>query len=110
MDYEDLDALVENPTELRDTAWAAIQVLQGEVAVLKDRAQIPQAWADLIEALTIMAPHHADAVSPLHCEQDKLLVLVEDGSLGEEKLDRLKALGFERNDGGGMYSFRFGSA
>ena len=37
----------------------------------------PQAWADLIKALQIMAKHPANEQYPTHCEHDELRVMAD---------------------------------
>lgn len=72
--------------------------------------EIPQAWADLIEGLTLLAKHPASDVSPLWCEHDILHVCVELDEFSGEEVEQLEALGFhaDYNDGG-FLSTRFGS-
>lgn len=74
---------------------------------------VPQAWADLIEAMTIMARHPADGVCPTHCEHDRLNVMADPASFTPEELQRLEALSFNPGDGpmrDTLGSNRFGSA
>lgn len=72
---------------------------------------MPPAWADLIEGLTLLAKHHTDDISPLHCEHDTLNVMADDEAFTDDEIARLDTLGFSVNsDEGGFYSFRFGSA
>lgn len=72
---------------------------------------MPPAWADLIEGLTLLAKHHTDDISPLHCQHDTLNVLADDEAFTDEEIARLDTLGFSVNNSeGGFYSFRFGSA
>lgn len=67
------------------------------------------AWADLLEALTLMARHHTDPVSPFHCQHDQLNVLADPDAFTEAEIARLDELGFHVDDGA-FYSFRYGSA
>jgi hypothetical protein len=72
---------------------------------------MPPAWADLLEALTLLAQHPADTVSPFNCTHDTLYVLADDSAFTDDEIARLEALGFNRNSSdGGFYSFRYGSA
>jgi hypothetical protein len=71
---------------------------------------IPQAWADLIEGLTLLARHHSSDISPLWCEHDTLHVCADTENFSPEEIARLEALGFHADDEDGFYSFRFGSA
>lgn len=70
----------------------------------------PKAWAELIEALTLLAKHPGDQVSPLHCEHDTLNVLADNSAFTADELARLEELGFHAGSEGGFYSFRYGSA
>lgn len=70
---------------------------------------IPPAWEDLIKALTILAQHPANDISPLHCEHDTLWVCADPDAFSPEELAELDELGFFKDDGGFM-SYRFGSA
>jgi hypothetical protein len=72
--------------------------------------EMPSAWADLIEGLTLLAQHHTDPISPLHCSHDTLHVLADDKAFTDEELAHLERLGFLADKDGGFYSFRFGSA
>lgn len=74
-------------------------------------APVPQAWADLLEALTILARHHNNDVSPLHCGDDTLTVMADPATFTPNELARLDALGFfPSGDGETFTSYRFGSA
>jgi hypothetical protein len=73
-------------------------------------AEIPKAWSDLIEGLTLLAKHHTSDISPLHCEHDTLNVMADDGAFTADEIALLDALGFSVHSEGGFYSFRFGSA
>lgn len=74
-------------------------------------ASLPPAWADLIEGLTLLAKHHTDPSSPLHCSHDTLHVLADEKAFTAEELHRLDHLGFNVDTSeGGFYSYRFGSA
>lgn len=73
-------------------------------------ADMPPAWAELIEALTILARHPADKLNPTHCDHDTLTVLADPDEFDDAELDRLAELGFDVGSDGGFRSFRFGSA
>lgn len=72
--------------------------------------QPPRAWADLIEAVTLLAQHPANDISPFWCEHDQLHVCADDEAFAPEEIVRLEELGFNRDTEGGFYSFRYGSA
>lgn len=40
-------------------------------------AELPEAWVDLFEALTILATHRSNEVSPLQCSHDTLTVMAD---------------------------------
>jgi hypothetical protein len=71
---------------------------------------MPTAWSELIEGLTLLAQHPADKVSPFYCSHDTLHVLADETAFTDEELARLELLGFNVDPDGGFYSFRFGSA
>ena len=71
---------------------------------------MPPAWADLFEALTLLAQHPADTVSPFNCTHDTLHVLADDNAFTAEEIARLDQLGFMVARDGGFYSYRYGSA
>lgn len=73
--------------------------------------KMPQAWADLIEGLTMLAKAQDNDISPTWCEHDTMHVCADASQFTQRQLDRLEAMGFhEDNEDGGFYSFRFGSA
>jgi hypothetical protein len=72
--------------------------------------EIPLAWAELVECLTVLAKGHTDDISPLWCEHDTLHVCADPEKFTPEELERLETLGFHVDDEDGFYSFRFGSA
>lgn len=72
--------------------------------------EIPPAWADLIEGLTILGRHAANPGYPLCIEHERLYVLSDATSFTAEELDRLETLGFAVNREGGFYSFRVENA
>lgn len=79
---------------------------------MRDRlfADMPPAWAELIEALTILAQHPTDPINPTHCDDDTLTVLADANSFDDAELDRLAVLGFGVTVNDAFSSFRFGSA
>lgn len=73
--------------------------------------ELPEAWRDLLEGLTILARHPGDEVSPFHCEHDVLAVMADPAEFTAQELARLDELGFlAREDDETFCSFRFGSA
>lgn len=74
-------------------------------------SDIPQAWADLIKALVMLARAQTDDISPLWCKHDELNVCATAEKFTPEEIALLDELGFHVNsDEDGFYSFRFGSA
>lgn len=82
------------------------------LAVLRDG--LLDAWADLIEALSIMGQHPLDGVSPTHCMHDALLVMADPAAFTVQERDRLSVLGFDSDDDDddepAFRSSRYGSA
>lgn len=75
------------------------------------QSEMPQAWAELIAGLTLLARHPASDISPLWCEHDILHVCAELDDFSGEEVERLEALGFHADyNYGGFFSTRFGSA
>lgn len=73
--------------------------------------EMPEAWSDLIAALTLFATRPGDTVSPLHCEHDTLHVMAYAEKFTPEELAQLATWGFHVDSAdGAFYSFRFGSA
>ncbi|GLW31207.1 hypothetical protein [Actinoplanes regularis] len=70
----------------------------------------PEAWADLIEGLTLLAQYPADESDPLHCSHDTLHVCADETAFTADEIARLDQLGFMVHRDGGFYSYRFGSA
>ena len=62
---------------------------------MPDTTGMPQAWADLIEALTLMAKHQINDISPTHCEHDRLYVMADPAQFTPEELARLEELHFD---------------
>lgn len=75
-------------------------------------SEMPPAWADLIEGLTLLATHQNDAISPFNCTHDTLNVMADPTAFTVEELARLDELGFHTDSESyaSFYSFRFGSA
>jgi hypothetical protein len=71
---------------------------------------VPPAWADLIEGLTLLATNQNNDISPLQCMHNELLVNASPAGFTPEELDRLKELGFHADNHDVFSSFRFGSA
>lgn len=72
---------------------------------------MPKAWAELIEALTLLAKHQTNDTSPLHCNHDTLHVMADHAYFIPEELARLEELGFHADTANGtFYSYRYGSA
>lgn len=73
--------------------------------------EMPEAWTDLIEALTLLAKHQNNEDSPLHCDHDMLTVMSDPRAFTPEELARLDELGFSADPPQlTFYSFRYGSA
>ncbi len=73
--------------------------------------QMPPAWADLLEGLTLLAKHQTNDISPFNCTHDQLWVSSDPNAFTSDELARLQELGFMGEPGmDGFYSFRFGSA
>lgn len=72
---------------------------------------LPEAWSDLIEAITLLVKGRSDDVSPFNCTHDRLGVMADPGKFTEEELSRLEEWGFDVDSANGMfYSYRYGSA
>ncbi len=71
---------------------------------------MPQSWADLLEALTLLAQHPTPDTDPFVCVHDELYVTADATKFTDAELDRLAQLGFDVNRDGGFRSYRFGSA
>lgn len=75
------------------------------------RADLPEHWADLIEALAIMGEHPSSPVSPTHCEHDRLTVMADPDMFTTAQRDRLADLNFEQSEDGNTFSSNwYGSA
>ncbi len=74
------------------------------------RPDMPQAWSDLLEALTLLAQHHTDDTSPFDCRNDRLTVMSDPAQYTEQELSRLRTLGFHPGQDGTFTSYRYGSA
>lgn len=68
------------------------------------------AWADLSRAIEMLSWHKTDIISPFHCEHDQLSVMSDATAYAPEELAELEELGFDVDEDGGFYSFRYGSA
>lgn len=107
-----------NDPVVLDRKTAAWEWLHGEPASGEHESgspvdtspDLPPAWSDLIEGLTLMATGQSNDISPLHCEHDVLSVSADAAKFTREQLSRLDALGFSVDEDGYFYSFRFGSA
>lgn len=74
-------------------------------------AEMPTAWVNLFEALTILARHQNNESSPLHCEHDTLYVMADPRKFTTAELLRLDELGFfSSGEGECFQSFEFGRA
>lgn len=72
---------------------------------------LPAAWGDLIEGLTLLATHQNNDASPFHCEHDELTVMADPDAFTDEEIARLDQLGFHASYlEEAFHSFRFGSA
>lgn len=71
---------------------------------------MPEAWADLIHGLTMLARHQTNDISPCNCGHDELTVMADPAKFSAAELDHLNELGFLPGTDGTFTSFRFGSA
>lgn len=72
---------------------------------------IPEAWADLIGGLILLATGQCNETNPLHCEHDTLTVNADPRAFTDTQIDQLDGLGFHVDqDGETFYSFKYGSA
>lgn len=72
---------------------------------------MPEAWADLIKAITLLARGQADRISPFNCSHDQLTVMSDPSAFTPDEIDQLDDLGFYVDvDTKSFYSFRYGSA
>lgn len=72
---------------------------------------MPDAWNDLIQALTLLARGQSNDISPCHCEHDVLTVMADPANFTEEELTQLNRWGFLPDHCDQTFSsFRFGSA
>lgn len=71
---------------------------------------LPPAWAELIEALPILAKARTSDVSPFYCTHDELHVLTDASKVTDAERARLEEIGFHVDEeSGAFYSFRYGS-
>jgi hypothetical protein len=79
------------------------------VAIL--RTQLPPAWGNLVEALTIMGQHPTSEIRPTQCSHDMLTVMADPASLSDAEKLRLDELSFTVDEYEmGFQSALFGSA
>ncbi len=71
---------------------------------------MPADWADLLEALTLLATHPTVGSAPFNCTHDTLLVTADDTKFTDAEIVKLGNLGFHVDRDGGFTSSRFGSA
>lgn len=71
--------------------------------------EMPEAWADLIKALTIMSRHPTSKTRVTGCGHDTLYVCADDSKFTADEIDELEELHFLVHPEGGFYSFQFGS-
>lgn len=74
------------------------------MAAMTTNDTMPKAWADLLEALTLLAEHPADRAVPVVCEHDELTVNADPAAFTADEIARLGRLGF-RISGGSFYSY-----
>lgn len=80
-------------------------------ALRQAQAALPPDWANLIEALQIMAKARSRDTKPLVCGHDVLYVAADAEALTHAALERLEEIGFsEDKENNGFYSYRYGSA
>lgn len=80
------------------------------MAVMRiDMTESPDAWGDLLAALTLLAKHPVDTTGPLHCGHDTLYVRADETAFTDEEIAQLDRWGFHADAEGGFYSFRYGS-
>jgi hypothetical protein len=76
-----------------------------------DETPVPKAWTELIHALTLMARHASNDISPFDCNDGELTVMSSPSKFTDQELAYLDQLGFGVNlDDDTFYSFRYGSA
>ena len=74
-------------------------------------AELPRHWRNLLDALTLLAQHQNNEVSPFHCEHDELTVMADPQKFTSRELGQLDEWGFfPTSDGDAFRSFRYGSA
>lgn len=78
---------------------------------MSDLTDIPEAWRDLIEGLTLLATHQNNERNPFHCSHDELMVMADPAAFTDDEIEHLRKLGFIANqEYQTFYSHRFGSA
>ena len=71
----------------------------------------PQAWHELLAALTLLSRHPTNDISALYCAHDTLHVCADHTAFTPHEIAQLDQWGFHiDNNEGGFYSHRFGSA
>lgn len=74
-------------------------------------SEMPQAWSDLVEALTLLAKGQIDHASPFSCTHDQLTVMADPEKFSPDELVQLDVWGFHADEESPtFYSFRYGSA
>jgi hypothetical protein len=71
----------------------------------------PEAWADLLEAIALLAKHPSDDTCPVNCFNGRLEVMADPDEFTGAELARLEELSFRAGKYDGTFcSYRFGSA
>lgn len=71
---------------------------------------LPQDWADLLQALNLLAKHPAPGSGPIYAAHDQLTVCADETAFTADEIAQLDKLGFPVNREGGFTSTRFGNA
>ncbi len=105
-----IERLPDNPDFAHSTAQLSTDDIQ-YIARAATRTTVPSAWADLLEAIELLAKHQNNEISPFHCEHDQLTVAADPAAFTDDEIARLDELGFTADVGQEcFYSFRYGSA
>lgn len=76
-----------------------------------DAPALPESWARLIRALTIMGRGpNSNQISPTNCSHDVLVACAEPSDFSDAELAQLEKLGFSPTVEGAFESTEFGSA
>lgn len=67
-------------------------------------------WANLLEAIALLARHPSSYICPFHCEHDVLTVMANPEAFTVDEIARLETIGFHPGDEATFYSYRYGSA